>query len=226
MRALIGTMVNAHKIVAIRYDGDQSTADLDKNLPSWVGSSATRRLLGGGEVTNLGEAWCAGTVHRKDQGAAWRDVHSFVIASQEDYKRLKTESLHDVKTEQLAREDADAGKSKKTARKCHYKQDAWRPDELYLLVMNSGPMRWCRLTTDGKWESIIPATEYVAKPSRSKKTSKKKTASKTEQPQQFDDDVLPDGREENDDDYESDDEALVDKMVYEPEINMDIDYEE
>lgn len=238
MKALIGTMFNAPKVVAVRYDGEQTAEEVEEALASWVGSSPARRLIGGGEITNLAGSWCYGTTHMPQvKGCRARGEASFLLASKEDYVKLKDASLHDVKTEQLAREDAANAKSKKNPRVCHYEQDDWRPDEIYLLFMSSDGMRWCKLTVEGKWVSIMPETpEAAAKPIKKRRSRKKKTEAPVKP---VEDQTDGNEAEELDADVDAsvDDkpaltadvdegEGGVDKMVDELEVEMDIDYEE
>lgn len=238
MKALIGTMFNAPKVVAVRYDGEQTAEEVEEALASWVGSSPARRLIGGGEITNLAGSWCYGTTHMPHvKGCRARGEASFLLASKEDYVKLKDASLHDVKTEQLAREDAANAKSKKNQRVCHYEQDDWRPDEIYLLFMSSDGMRWCKLTVEGKWASIMPETpEAAAKPIKKRRSRKKKTEAPVK-PVEDQTDGNEAGELDADVDAPVDDkpaltadvdeeEGGVDKMVDELEVEMDIDYEE
>lgn len=238
MKALIGTMFNAPKVVAVRYDGSQTADEVEKVLASWIGSSPARRLIGGGEITNLADAWCYGTTCvRQVKGCRARGEASFLLASKEDYVKLKDASLHDVKTEQLAREDAANAKNKKNQRVCHYEQDDWRPDEIYLLFMSSDGMQWRKFSAEGKWVSIMPEKpETEAKPVRKRRARKKKTEAPVK-PAEYqtggneaggldaDVDALVDDQPALTADVDEE-EGGVDKMVDEAEVEMDVDYEE
>lgn len=228
MKALIGTAFNAPKVTAVRYDGGQTAEELEKALVSWWGSGPAHRLISSGEITNLAEAWSYGTTFKPQaRGCRARGEGNFPLASKEDYARLKTMSLHDVKTEQIAREDAANAKGKKAQRQCHYEQDDWRPDEIYLLAPVSGQMEWCRLTSEGKWLSIMPEKPQTEEtPAKKRSTRSKKGKPAVDAVDQVVDDATVDETSQTTADESAPAAEGVFKMADEPDIELPVDYEE
>ena len=232
MKALIGTAFNAPKVTAVRYDGGQTAEELEKALVSWWGSGPAHRLISGGEITNLAEAWGYGTTFKPQaRGCRARGEGNFPLATKEDYARLKTMSLHDVKAEQIAREDAANAKGKKAQRQCHYEQDDWRPDEIYLLAPVSGQMEWCRLSSEGKWQSIMPEKPQTEEtPAKKRTTRSKKGKPADDAVEQVADQVVDDAAADEITQTTVDAPAVdaegVFKMADEPDIELPVDYEE
>lgn len=230
MKALIGTAFNAPKVTAVRYDGGQTAEELEKALVSWQASGPAHRLISGGEITNLAEAWCYGTTFKPQaRGCRARGEGNFPLATKEDYARLKTMSLHDVKAEQIAREDAANSKGKKAQRQCHYEQDDWRPDEIYLLAPVRGQMEWCRLTSKGQWLSIMPEKPQIEEepPAKKRKTRSKKGKPADDAVDQVVEDDAPASEigQTTVDGSEVVAEGVC-KMADEPDIELPVDYEE
>lgn len=229
MKALIGTAFNAPKVTAVRYDGGQTAEELERALVSWQASGPAHRLISGGEITNLAEAWCYGTTFKPQaRGCRARGEGNFPLATKEDYAKLKTMSLHDVKTEQIAREDAANAKSKKAQRQCHYEQDDWRPDEIYLLAPVHGQMEWCRLASKGQWLSIMPEKPQIEEePAKKRKTRSKKGKPADDAVDQVAEDDAPTSEIGQTTVNGSAVTAEgVCKMADEPDIELPVDYEE
>ena len=224
---MIGTAFNAPKVTAVRYDGGQTAEELEKALVSWWGSGPAHRLISGGEITNLAEAWGYGTTFKPQaRGCRARGEGNFPLATKEDYAKLKTMSLHDVKAEQIAREDAANAKGKKAQRQCHYEQDDWRPDEIYLLAPVSGQMEWCRLA-EGQWLSIMPEKPQAKEtPAKKRKASSKKGKPADDAVDQAPVDAAVDETTQTTVDDPAAVAEGVFKMADEPDIELPVDYEE
>lgn len=179
VKALIGTSLRTYSVVYIQYDGPQSIEELSKNIVNWVSSSSIRELTRNGHITNLGSGFEGTKWKRSENGVKYRDVHSIALTSKEDFEKLMTRSLPSIKRDQFKKESDEynanlpSGKRKKSPKLCHYTDDGFRPDVLFLCtsILNNTAIQWSEYTSKKTGWTILKTLQDQAEKESPKKKS-------------------------------------------------------
>ena len=177
VKALIGTSLKTYAIVFIRYDGDQSLEELKDLVIKWTSSNNIKELTRNGNVKALGPGFNGTVWYKKHDNSNYRDVHSVVVNNLSDFESLLTRSLPVVKREQFKRE-ANAynehlpkNKKRKSPRKCHYKDDGFRPEALFLCKNpDNSTIQWSVYENKKKgWSILSTSKDFGADENRTDK---------------------------------------------------------